>query len=187
MSNEPIETRFPNITYSWPETEIGSYVPYSCTCRNILQLEQNGTDSQNTGSRKCGGSYRVGAIWEPVNIVEDCGLSSITLQLCQTLIVRTKNKLCTDNLFFCYYNYVHPTTFQVSNSNPEILSETLADTTSNSEEIKAVDISVATTLLERLNTVAITLEEENVNVAFNTFCRSILLAMLHVIRSQKTS
>lgn len=48
-------------------------------------------------------------------------------------------------------------------NNSEVLSETLVDSTSNGNEIQAVDISAATTLIEELETDTISLRDENVS------------------------
>ena len=85
-TDEPIDSRFPNITLTLPETEIGTVASYTCPCQNLTNTKESDSVS---GSRVCGGSYSNGALWDPVNVIEDCGLSSITLQLCQAQIVRT--------------------------------------------------------------------------------------------------
>lgn len=84
ISNDHFAT-LPGVAFDWPETKIGSAVPYPCPCRNILGLDES--SGKKNGLRKCGGTYTHGAMWEPINIIEDCGLSDIVIKLCQAKLV----------------------------------------------------------------------------------------------------
>ena len=85
LTNEPYDPRFPNITLSFDESEIENEARYDCPCQDFFRLIEG---ENNHGARRCGGTYTYGAKWDPVKITEECGYTSITLQLCQIALVR---------------------------------------------------------------------------------------------------
>ena len=65
---------------SWNEAQILQLVSLPCPCRNLtLQYHTMIT-------RRCGGSYSHGAVWEEVDS-SNCGFTNSTLRLCEALNV----------------------------------------------------------------------------------------------------
>ena len=87
-NNEPLIdfTTTPNITFNWPETEIGQSISLPCPCQNLIGNSPTPSTSFNI-TRRCGGSYSMGGHWEKVDYNTQCGLTDIALKLCQANIV----------------------------------------------------------------------------------------------------
>ena len=59
---------------TWPETEIGQMVSVPCPC--------GVSDPLINGTRRCGGTYDSGAVWEEPQC-DNCQFSNTRLTLCQ--------------------------------------------------------------------------------------------------------
>ena len=69
-----------NITVNWRETEISVLAAEPCPCQSLIK--KYGT----TITRRCGGSYSQGGLWESMDYSR-CGLTSRTIELCEALQV----------------------------------------------------------------------------------------------------
>ena len=66
-----------NDRVTWPETEIGQEASIPCPCGVSDPLVQ-----QLRGTRRCGGTYDTGAVWEEPQC-DSCIFSNTRLTLCQ--------------------------------------------------------------------------------------------------------
>ena len=77
----------PNITFDWPETEIGHSISQPCPCLDLIGSSLTPKRLFINITRRCGGSYSMGGRWEEVDYQPQCGLTDIALKLCQATIV----------------------------------------------------------------------------------------------------
>ena len=70
-----------NIMTSWSETKISIQAHQPCPCQNLTQYHGKMI------TRRCGGSYSQGAMWENMDYSQ-CGLTSRSIKLCEALQVR---------------------------------------------------------------------------------------------------
>ena len=87
IENEPLNSNFPSITLSWPESNIGVTHSFPCPC---LDNPGGGVSKPNV-TRTCRGNFISKASWQPVDY-NQCGFTDITFKLCETQLVGT---LCT--------------------------------------------------------------------------------------------
>ena len=85
----PVETgvcgNVDNVT--WPETEIGQVASVPCPCGVSDPLIQ-----ELRGTRRCGGTYDTGAVWEEPQC-DSCRFSSTRRTLCQLAEVGLEKRL----------------------------------------------------------------------------------------------
>ena len=65
----------------WPEADLGEVVSVQCPCGNLSALSGSANFERNA-SRRCGGNFTAGAVWDDGNITA-CNFSITTRQLCQ--------------------------------------------------------------------------------------------------------
>ena len=81
-----------NIT--WPETNLGHYAVIECPCGGL-----NLSSTALIATRKCGGTYEDGAVWETA-MVSACNFTDTTRELCDLASVSTS--LCNLNKKVCH-------------------------------------------------------------------------------------
>ena len=79
LENDPLNSDFPSISLTWPESDINVTLSRPCPCLDNLGM---GTH-QPFVTRTCGGNQTSGARWQPVDYSQ-CGFNDITFQLCTT-------------------------------------------------------------------------------------------------------
>ena len=81
----PLEEDGLEVVLMWPESDLGETVPLQCPCGNLSAL--GGGTINRTATRTCGGTFSLGAAWEP-EMAAACNFSSATRKLCQVANVR---------------------------------------------------------------------------------------------------
>ena len=84
IEDEPLNSNFPSISLSWPESNIGTFHSLSCPCLD----NPGGAGSQPNVTHTCMGNFTSKAGWQPVNYSQ-CGFTDITFKLCETQLVCT--------------------------------------------------------------------------------------------------
>ena len=84
IEDDPLNSNFPSLTLTWPESNIGSTHFFPCPCLDYFGM---GT-SQPMVTRTCGGNFISKARWQPVDY-SSCGFTDITFKLCETQLVCT--------------------------------------------------------------------------------------------------
>ena len=84
IEDEPLNSNFPSISLSWPESNIGVTHSFPCPC-----LDNPGGDAKQPDvTRTCRGNFISKALWRPVDY-DQCGFTDITFKLCETQLVGT--------------------------------------------------------------------------------------------------
>ena len=84
LENDPLNSDFPSITLTWPETDINATHSHPCPCLDNLGMPAQ----QPVVTRRCGGNQTsaAGARWQPVDYSQ-CGFNDTAFQLCATELV----------------------------------------------------------------------------------------------------
>ena len=82
LENDPLNSDFPSVTLTWPETDINVTHSHPCPCLDNLSM---GTQ-QPVVTRRCGENQTSGARWQPVDYSQ-CGFNDAAFQLCATELV----------------------------------------------------------------------------------------------------
>ena len=200
----PLNSNFPSISLSCPESNIGVTHSFPCPCLD----NPGGGAKQPNVTRTCRGNFISKAVWQPVDY-NQCGFTDITFKLCETQLVCTLHakrgkvtcisyKTCTNyghaayitvNCMFQYSKQIINSNFNSSvvylnvhayirtkllRTSPEQAATDLANITSSTAETHAVDVSVVTSIIEDLTT-AVTL------AALNKMLKGIQLCMRHIM------
>ena len=104
IEDEPLNSNFPSITLSWPESNIGVTHSFPCPCLD----NPGGGASQPIVTCTCRGNFISKAMWQPVDYLQ-CGFTDITFKLCETQLVGTLCAKHGSTLFpmqkYVYLNY----------------------------------------------------------------------------------
>lgn len=82
--DDPLNSNFPSLTLTWPESSIGFTHSFPCPCLDYFGMGA----SQPMVTRTCGGNFISKARWQPVDY-SSCGFTDITFKLCETRLVCT--------------------------------------------------------------------------------------------------
>ena len=100
IEDEPLNSNFPSITLSWPESNIGVTHSFPCPCLD----NPGGGASQPNVARTCRGNFISKASWQPVDY-HQCGFTDITFKLCETQLVCIRCTNHEENTLFLMQNY----------------------------------------------------------------------------------
>ena len=72
-----------SVDLAWPEADLGQVITIQCPCGNLSNfLADDVSNFNRTASRRCGGDFSAGAVWDdPMD--RSCNFSSATRRLCQ--------------------------------------------------------------------------------------------------------
>ena len=100
IEDDPLDSNFPSISLSWPESNISTFCSLPCPCLDnpggagsqpiVPRCLDNpgGAGSQPIVTRTCRGNFISKARWQPV-VYSQCGFTDITFKLCETQLVCT--------------------------------------------------------------------------------------------------
>ena len=84
IEDDPLNSNFPTLTLTWPESNIGTIHSFPCPCLDYFGMGA----SQPTVTRTCEGNFISKARWQPVDY-SLCDFTDITFKLCETQLVCT--------------------------------------------------------------------------------------------------